>query len=193
VLTSELPIVRPGLGMLLTVQHALRNDFVPAKVTRDLLDLAGWFRVLAADPAEASWTELETARRGLVAPVNAMAEVLADCGVPSPLRIPAHPGAGRLAKIWREQADGLALNTDLVWLVSPRLVWRVVRGMLCGRRGRLDLMRRMEEANGEPSRPFAQRLRGAWKAARRTTLSRWWRLRELARAKRMLEDHDPGL
>jgi hypothetical protein len=192
VLTSNIPLVRPGLGMLLSVQHALRNDFVAEEVTRDLLDLAGWFRVLATVREEATWTEARAERSGLLAPLHAMAEVLADCGVASPWRIAAHRGSRRLAEICREQVEGTTLNTDLVSLCSPRVMWRIVRAMLHGRSRQLDIMRRMEEANGEAPRPLVRRIQDAWGSARRTSPARWLRLRELARAKRILDEPDPG-
>lgn len=52
VLGVPVPLVRPGLGLLLSAHHALRNDFVPDEVIRDLLDANGWLRLLAQDPAE---------------------------------------------------------------------------------------------------------------------------------------------
>jgi len=45
----QIPIVSPAYGMLLTVHHVLRNDFVPDDTPRDITDFMRWQELLTRD------------------------------------------------------------------------------------------------------------------------------------------------
>jgi hypothetical protein len=183
VLGDAVPLVRPGLGLLLSAHHALRNDFVPDEVIRDLLDANGWFRQLVQDPAEAAWADREAHRTGLDVAVEACAEILADSGVAARAQVPSPGTAARaLADLFRDQL-ARPMNTDLVYLCSMRPCMAILAGLLRGGRGYLRAMRAVEHAHGEASVPLHARLgrlmSEAWSAPGR----RWSQVRTLARAK----------
>jgi len=184
VLTDDVPLVRPGLGLLLATHHSLRNDFVPDECLRDLLDASGWLRLLAADPVEASWTDREARRTGLDAALGAFAIILADNGlIPLQARSPDGSASALLAELFRAQCESGPLNTDLVYVCSPRPAWRLVKGLLTGGAGYVRTMRAMEAANGEQQPGIVGRLRRLAADAWAVQWSRWRSLRALARCK----------
>lgn len=184
VLTDDLPLVRPGLGLLLAVHHSLRNDFVPDECLRDLLDASGWLRLLAADAVEASWTDREARRTGLDAALGAFSIILADNGLLPPQTPPPTGSASTLlAELFRAQCESGPFNTDLVYVCSLRPGWRLFKGLLTGGAGYVRAMRAMEAANGEQQPGVAGRLRRLATDAWAVRWSRWRSLRALARCK----------
>jgi hypothetical protein len=184
VLADEVPLVRPGLGLLLAAHHSLRNDFVPDECLRDLLDAAGWMRLLAADAAESSWTEQEARRLGLDAAVGAFAIILAENGLHPPWeRPPIHSTSTLLAELFRAQCESGPINTDLVYLCSIGPGWRLFQGLLGGGAGYIRAMRAMEAANREQQPGIAARLRRLAGDAWTVRWGRWRSLRALARCK----------
>lgn len=183
VLGAAVPLVRPGVGLLLSAHHALRNDFVPDEVIRDMLDASGWFRLLSADPAEAAWADREARRIGLDAACGACAAVLADAGLQGGRGVPP-PGAPAraLAELFSGQVSH-PMNTDLVYLCSLRPSLTLLSGLLRGGRGYLRAMRAVERAHGELQVPISARL--TWLIADAWSLPwrRWRQLRALAAAK----------
>jgi hypothetical protein len=184
VLTDEVPLVRPGLGLLLAAHHSLRNDFVPDECLRDLLDASGWLRLLAADAAESSWTEREARRLGLDAALGAFAIILAENGLhPAPEWPPIDSAPALLAELFRAQCESGPLNTDLVYLCSVGPGWRLFKGLLTGGAGYVRAMRAMEAANREQQPGLIGRLRRLAADAWTVRWSRWRSLRALARCK----------
>ncbi len=184
VLTDEVPLVRPGLGLLLAAHHSLRNDFVPDECLRDLLDASGWLRLLATDAGEATWTDREARRIGLDAALGAFEIILAENGLqPLRARPPIDASSALLAELFRAQCESGPLNTDLVYLCSLGPGWRLVKGLLTGGAGYVRAMRAMEAANREHQPGITGRLVRLASDAWRVRWSRWRSLRALARCK----------
>jgi hypothetical protein len=184
VLTDEVPLVRPGLGLLLAAHHSLRNDFVPDECLRDLLDASGWLRLLAADAAETAWADREARRLGLDVPLGAFAIILAEHGLhPAAAGHPTDPASALLVDLFRAHDESGPLNTDLVYLCSLGPAWKLCTGLLTGGAGYVRAMRAMEAANREQRPGLVGRLvrlaADAWTVRR----SRWRSLRTLARCK----------
>ena len=183
VLGHSVPLVRPGLGLLLSAHHALRNDFVPDEVIRDLLDVRGWLGMLSQDRKEAAWAEGEMRRIGLDVARDACAAILADLGVLTGHDAHAEGSRARaLADLFRDQAVR-PMNTDLVYLCSMRPGLMVLRGLLRGGRGYLRAMRAIEQAHGDAQLPIRARLGRLAADACRSPWRRWAQLRALAAAK----------
>ena len=184
VLGDDVPLVRPGLGLLLAAHHSLRNDFVPDECLRDLLDASGWLGLLAADAVEASWSDREARRLGLEAALGAFTIILAENGLQSPrARPPADAASALLAELFRAQCESGPLNTDLVYLCSLGPGWRLFTGLLTGGAGYVRAMRAMEAANREQQPGITGRLRRLAADAWAVRWSRWRSLRALARCK----------
>jgi len=177
-------VVRPAFGLLLTVHHAVRNDFIPDEIARDILDCGGWFRLLATDPGELSCA-LEYARRwGLDEGVRAVSMIVEHFGGDSPLPVAATgSAAASLAELYLLQLDSEPMNADLPYLASPRAVVQILSGALFGWRRYAGMMREFEAANGEESLPLSQRVKRLAAAAWRLSPAQWRRIRALARAK----------
>jgi hypothetical protein len=183
VLGDAVPLVRPGLGLLLSAHHALRNDFVPDEVIRDLLDAHEWFRLLAQDPAEAAWADREAQRTGLSVAVEACAAILSDTGVADRANVPSPgPAARALADLFHDQL-ARPMNTDLAYLCSVRPGMAILAGLIRGGRGYLRAMRAVEHAHGEASMPLHARLGRLISDACSAPVRRWSQVRTLARAK----------
>ncbi len=181
----EVPIVRPAFSLLLSVHHAVRNDFVPDQIARDVIDCTGWFARLADDPVESAVAREQAARWGLDEAVAAMSLIVRYFGHESwwcsTSSIPS--GATDLADLYLHQLDAGPINTDLAYLGSSRAVRQVLAGAWSGWRRYTDMMRAFEARNGEMSLPLWQRLRRLASAATRLSLREWRQLRTLARAK----------
>lgn len=183
VLGEEMRLVRPGLGLLLSVHHMLRNDFVPDESIRDLLDARDWFRLLSCDLEESAWTERESRRIGLDVACDACAAILADAGLPTGRVAPAPDSPARaLADLFRDQVSR-PMNTDLVYLCSLRPGLAILRGILTSGRGYLRAMRAVEEAHGEAQLSLHARLGRLIADASTAPRRRWSQLRALAAAK----------
>lgn len=186
VLNDQVRVVRPGLGLLLSVHHALRNDFVPDAIVRDLIDAAGWFAWLEADAAERAWVDQTARRMGLDVALDAVAAVLGDLGVGTGRVVPAADAPARaLADLFQVQTESEsgAINTDLVYLCSARPWWTILNGLVTSGPGYLRTMRAVEAANGATPMPLVERLRRLIADARRAPGSRWRGLRVLAASK----------
>jgi hypothetical protein len=183
VLGDTVSLVRPGLGLLLSAHHALRNDFVPDEVIRDLLDANGWFRLLAQDPAEAAWADREAKRTGLNVAVETCAAILVDSGVADRTEVPSPGSAARaLADLFHDQL-ARPMNTDLAYLCSVRPGMAILAGLIRGGRRYLRAMRAVERAHGEASLPLHARLGRLISDAWSAPVRRWSQVRTLARAK----------
>lgn len=183
VLGEEVPVVRPGLGLMLSAHHALRNDFVPDEVIRDLLDAHEWFRLLSRDAEESAWTERESRRTGLDVACDACAAILSDAGLPAGREAPARNSPARaLADLFRDQSSA-PMNTDLVYLCSLRPALTILKGLIGHGRGYLRAMRAMEEAHGDAQLSLHARMGRLIADASAAPRRRWSQLRALAAAK----------
>ena len=180
----EVPIVRPAFGLLLTVHHAIRNDFVPDDIARDVLDSCGWFRLLAADPAELACAREHADRWGLSDAVGAMSLIgqhFGHAGLLGNDRPTA--AASDLADLYLRQLASAPINTDLAYLGSSRAARQVLSGALSGWRRYAGMMRAFEASNGEESRSLWQRIWRLALAAWALSPAEWRQVRALAHAK----------
>ena len=184
VLNTVSRMIRPAFGLLLTVHHALRNDFVPRDMARDVLDCVRWFYLMDQN-AEEKKAALEQARKcGLEAGLGAMARVVGEFGGARSFGDLAVGRASEaLAGLYFYQLDCGALSTDLNYLVSPMAWGQFFTGMLAGSRRYVGLMREFEAANGEESLPLVQRIGRLVLAAAGTLPKQWRQLRYLAMEK----------
>jgi hypothetical protein len=184
VLNVETTVVRPAFGLLLTVHHAVRNDLVPDEIARDILDSGGWFRLLATDPEELSYS-LEHARLwGLDDAVHAVSMIVQHFGGDSPLQASATGStAAALAELYLRQLDSEPINSDLPYLASPRAFGQILSGTLSGWRRYASLMREFEASNGEESLTLSERAKRLAIAAWQLSPAQWRQVRALARVK----------
>jgi hypothetical protein len=185
---GEAPVVSPAASMLLCVHHAVRNDFAPGEVARDVLDFKRWQSVLAGSH-EAKALQAESERWGLQHAVLAMAEIVAAFQDEDAARV--RPGASQkddriaqqLAELYLSQLREGALNTDLVYLGSHRPARQVASGLVGGWRSYLGAMRQSEAVNGELSLPVWRRLLKLAGSAQSLSFEQWRQIRALARTK----------
>jgi hypothetical protein len=187
---SEIPVVSPAHGMLLTIHHVLRNDFVPDDTARDITDFARWQELLKTQ----EWDRFHEAaqRWGLLGAAVAMAKIAADLSDLDRVSVPiqASPAdrrtADHLAALYFHQLQDGALNTDLAYLASHRPWLKILSGARAGWTRYRASMQEAERLNGEISQPLSSRLWSLTKAASRLSPSRWQMVRSLARAKNQL-------
>lgn len=187
VLNRPLPVVSLGHGMLLTAHHALRNDFVPDDIARDVCDFAGWMELQERSPDPASgWLSKESF--GLHQSCLALAAIAAElretpCEATREASAQDRAAAERLAALYFQQLKGGAWSTDLTYLASPRPLLQILSGALSGWKQYRASMQRMEALNGEPSPGVATRVGRLLRAATRLSPRHWRQLRTLAKAK----------
>ena len=192
----QVPVVRPAFGLLLTVHHAIRNDFVPDEIARDVLDSGGWFRLLANDPTELACAMEYAEQWGLADALGAMRLIVEHFGqsvpslgqsVPSRDKKPS-AAASSLAGLYLRQLASEPINTDLAYLGSSRAVRQVLFGALSGWGRYAGFMRSFEASNGEESLSLWQRIQRVARSARGMSLTQWREIRALARAKDRLSE-----
>ena len=185
---TEVPVTGAGHTMLLCVHHALRNDFVPDDIARDICDFSRW-RAPLDETGEWPKIAADAGRWGLKEACQALdivVNTLDGCpgrqtsltGDAAELR-----GAKRLADLYFYQLDGQSLNTDLAYLTSLRPTQQILSGVSSGWKQYLVSMRRSEEINGELSLPLKTRLWRLMRSAVRLSPSQWRQVRALAKAK----------
>lgn len=188
ILGKTVPVVAPRHSLLLTVHHALRNDFVSDEIVRDLLDFHAWLEVLG--PAcEASGMLQAAATWGLASSLLAMERIVAAIrGVPAAWLAPHASAAdlrkaADLAELYFHQVQFGALNTDLVYLSDPQPLLQVLAGAVAGWSRYRTMMKGMEKANGSADATLYGRLQRLAKAVRQLPVRRWRQVRALASAK----------
>jgi hypothetical protein len=187
-LNRRLPMLGAGHCMLLSVHHALRNDFVPGDIGRDVSDFVHW-QALLSRTGQWDAVSADAERWGLTAACAALARIVAGLREEPEGKVPleasrADLAAGqRLAALYFSQLDLGPMNTDLAYLASPRSVLQVVSGLSGGWKAYRELMRQSETSNGEESLPLQVRLGRLVKSARGLSLSQWRQLRALSLAK----------
>jgi hypothetical protein len=182
------PVVSPAASMLFCVHHAVRNDFAPGEIARDVLDFKRWQSLLEGS-RETEALQAESERWGLKHAVLAMAEIVSAFQYEEVAR--ARPGvsqkdcriAQQLAELYLSQLREGALNTDLVYLGSHRPARQVASGLAGGWRSYLGAMRQSEAVNGELSQPVWKRLAKLAGSAKGLSFEQWRQIRALARTK----------
>ena len=169
ILGTPTRVARPAFGLLLTVHHALRNDLVPGEVARDVLDCAGWFRLLEGMPAELALVRAQGEKLGLADALDAMAVVVSKLGGAVPPELGTSLTGRQLADLYFRQLEEGPINTDLAYLGSPRAALQILRGALIGWRRYRGMMKER-----------AMRLA---RSVVRLSPSHWRQLRALTRAK----------
>jgi hypothetical protein len=185
---TPVPLIPPGRSMLLSVHHALRNDFVPRDIARDVCDFAQW-QVLLGKLKEWDRLRADAERWGLSAAYAAMVEIVAEfqgarMGLASPpvSRMDSEMGR-RIAGLYSYQLRDRSINTDLTYLLSPGSMWQVLSGLAGGWKDYVGAMRRLEAMNGEPSLHIGGRVWQLAKSVARVSPLRWRQIRALASAK----------
>jgi hypothetical protein len=182
-LTREVPIVRPAQGLLFSALHALRNDFLPSVVLRDLLDTVGWLELLADDPQEQAVAIRLAEAAGLEPALGAMVTILTDLDLAVGGWVTPSSSGRALADLFHAQCAGQALNRDLVYLCSLRPARQILRGLLTEGPSYLATMRATEEAYRQGGISLRSRFRQLVRSVLATSLGQWSRLRVLAAAK----------
>jgi hypothetical protein len=174
---STVRVLAPADGLRLTAHHALRNDFVPDDIARDVVDAQGWCRLPGAAPVGDDHTAIDEV-------IGALRLILTQLGAEDNARTPP-PGAAawRLAALYARQLAEGPINTDLPYVVSPHAVRQVLRGAWRDWRRYQATMHAFEAANGEAALPLRHRLTRLAASVWHTAPSQWGQLRTLARAK----------
>jgi hypothetical protein len=187
-LNRPMPMLGAGHCMLLSVHHALRNDFVPGDIGRDVSDFVHW-QALLSRTGQWDAVSADAERWGLAAACVALDRIVAGLREEPELKAPlkanrADQAAGhRIAGLYFDQLDSGPMNTDLAYLASPRSVLQVISGLSGGWKAYRELMRQSETSNGEDSLPLQVRLGRLVKAAGGLSLGQWKQLRALSEAK----------
>lgn len=123
---QQVRVVSRADGLLLTAHHAVREDFAPDGMLRDVLDASAWLKLLEAGKEIDQC--LEHARRCCIEdPVLALIQILsAGKAARSSRRVAA------LSQLfWLQTARG-ALGKDITYLADPYSLWQILRGGLSG-------------------------------------------------------------
>ena len=183
VLGTPTRVARPAFGLLLSVHHALRNDLVPGEVARDVLDCAGWFRLLAGMPAELVLARTQVAELGLADALDAMAIIVRKLGGAAPAELGISLSGRQLADLYFRQLEDGPINTDLAYLGSSRAAFQILQGALSGWRRYQGMVRAFEARQGEDSLSIGERAMRLVRSAARLSPSHWRQVRALSRAK----------
>lgn len=188
-LGKHVPLLRAPFSVTIAAHHALRNDFVPDDMIRDLLDLADWLPWMEerGETAEAAGI---AKRNGVWQPVLALAHVSAgfsESRVPEAFLAEASPAdlrsAADLAELFRTQVQEGSLNSDLVYLFDPRSMRQIAAGAASGWKRYRSYMQTFEQSNGRSPVSLGRRLKQLAIAAWRMPGKRWRLVRALAAAK----------
>jgi hypothetical protein len=182
------PLVRPTHCITLAAHHALRNDFVPDEIVRDLIDFRNWLARMQ-DPAQALAAGDFAEQNRLLGPALALARLVEGYTEhPSPT-LAEKPAAEHLRvatdleELYRIQLEEGCLNTDLVYLASGRSIGQILAGLSSGWGRYRAQMKALEQTNGRLPAPLGGRLRRFAADVWRLPLRRWRLVRTLAAAK----------
>jgi hypothetical protein len=185
---QTLPLLDPVHCMLLCVHHALRNDFVPDDIARDVLDFGKWLAYVNTQGGPQT-LHAGIERWGLKHSFLALEIIssrLQDSAAPKPA-IEADVGdlrsADRIADLYFHQLQTGPLNTDLTYMASHRPWLQIASGLIGDWRSYRTHMQRSESLNGEPSLTLPLRALRFLRSAARVSPVRWLQLRALAQAK----------
>ena len=163
---STIPVVDAKDGFLLTVHHAIRENFAIESVCRDLLDARLWLRHLGETGRLEEGLRWAAQSRGKVAALtmatilggyNDTAEVAHAATLLSELSTPAERrSATSLAELFHYQLSHGRVGKDVFYLVHSHPWRQILRGLAADWSGYRRSMRTMEEKLGE-NRPLHER------------------------------------
>ncbi len=178
-------VIGPWDGLVLSAHHAVRENFNPATMLRDVLDTQRWLqRLEALGNAAAVLSHVERCR--MAAPVGAMAALLGHRGFLEPL---GQTAASRdLAFLFRMQLDGTSINRDVQRLSDPREWTKIWRYGLGGVAGYQRLMNVHAPGQRVPWAERLGRLSRILAGLSPTNWQRWRALRTIVRVKTNYQD-----
>lgn len=163
---STIPVVDAKDGLLLTVHHAIRENFAIESVCRDLLDAGLWFQHLRETgrleegmkwAAESRCKVAALAVATLLSGYDSATAATQAAGLLSALANPAERrSATSLAELFHYQLRHGRLGKDVFYLVHSRPWRQVLKGLATDWSGYRRSMRTMEEKLGE-DRPLRER------------------------------------
>jgi hypothetical protein len=146
-------------SFLLNIHHAIRENLAIETVIRDLLDVGMWCRRfvetgklgLAAERAAASGALVSAlAVTGLLAGYgHDRAAEQAASALRSRSNLQQQRSAERLIELFHYQVRAGRMCRDIFYLVHPRPLRQILRGLVTGRSGYLRSMRNMEQRRGD--------------------------------------------
>lgn len=182
--SDVVPVLPPAVGLLMTAHHAVRNDFVPDTMARDLLDAQGWFQLFQGAAASQHSLASTASNHGMKDAIRALGLILDRLGGGHATDGgPASGAARRLEALYFRQLAYGPINTDLPYVLSSTALRQFLRGAWRDWRRYQEMMRAFESANGESSLPLAVRVARLAASAWRTAPAHWSQLRTLARLK----------
>jgi hypothetical protein len=180
-------VVQGSHCMTVAAHHALRNNFVPDEMIRDLLDFRDWLPWVEEHGAPPEAKEFAK-QNGLLGPLLALAQLVESFGEMRAAFAQSAPAADRrvaadLAELYRSQLEEGLLNADLVYLANLKSIRQIVAGAASGWSRYRAHMRAFEQSNGRAPVALGLRLRklavGAW----RLPFRRWRLVRTLVTVK----------
>jgi hypothetical protein len=180
-------VVQGSHCMSVAAHHALRNDFVPDEIIRDLLDFRDWLPWMEEHGAPPEAKEFAK-QNGLLGPLLALAQLVESFGEMRTVFAQSAPDAdlrvaADLAELYRSQLEEGLLNTDLVYLANLKSIRQIVAGAASSWSRYRAHMRTFEQSNGRGPVALGLRLRKLAFAAWRLPLRRWRLVRTLATVK----------
>lgn len=145
------PIASPADCLVLAAHHALRNNFAPDRMIRDLVDFRSW-RALMANPGTSAAEHVRACR--LVVPALALGVIWAEYRPPTsrdamqglPRTDADVTAAERLSELFRMQLERGPLNDDVVHMLQWSPWKQMGSAAIGGWRGHRRFMRSMEQS-----------------------------------------------
>jgi hypothetical protein len=191
---NTVPVVRAAHSITVAAHHAIRNDFVPDEIVRDLVDFRNWLPLME-DRAETRMAGAFAKENQLLGPALALSRLVESYAErPSPATLAEEAEAGdlqvsaQLAELFRIQSEEGVLNTDLVYLASGRSIKQIMAGAISGWGRYRAQMKALEQTNGRLAVPLGPRLRRFAADAWHLPVRRWRLVRALAAAKSAATD-----
>lgn len=188
------PVVRAAHCVTVAAHHAIRNDFVPDDIVRDLLDFREWLPLIERR-GEARLAGAFAKENQLLGSALALAHLVESYGErPSPASLADEAEAGELhvkadlSELYRIQSLEGVINTDLFYLASAGSMRQLLAGVGSGWRRYRAHMKALEQTNGRPAIPLGPRLCRIAADAWRLPVRRWRLVRALAAAKSAATD-----
>jgi len=179
---NQIRVISPRDGLLLSAHHAVRENFAPDGMLRDVLDAFAWLKLL--DQRGELEQCLERARRCRIEdPVLALAEILAARQTVVRKAARLSPNAAALAQLFWLQARNGPLGKDLTYLADTHSVRQILRGAFSGWAGYAACMRAFEiKLTGKPV-SLPRRLAYLARQLPRYGFRGWRMIRALAKTK----------
>jgi len=181
----QIRVVGPMDGLVLAAHHAIRENFNPATMLRDVLDTQRWLeRLEALGEFDAALSHVERCR--MAEPVAAIASLLGHRGVLERL---GNTSASRdLALLFEMQMSGDSVNRDAQRLLDPREWQKMWRYGIGGVAGYQQLMSVHVPGQRVPWAERFGRLGRILGGLKLTKWRRWRALRTLVRVRANYQD-----